>query len=141
MHLSFPHKLLHAPPISSFLVWSTECLARSTRHEAPHYSVFSIPLLPHPPLGLTIVLSTLFTNTSLSVRDQVSHPYYKNFRLEVVSVHMFMVTLIKVQSLTDTRIPSSPSLYSHGQLNQNGQSRFNTKQRHQNFFTTSQPAV
>jgi hypothetical protein len=79
--------------------------------------------------------------SSLSVRDQVLHPHYENVYLEVVSVHMFMFTFIKVQSLRDTRIPSSPSLYSHRQLNHNGQSRYNSKQRHHNFFTTSLSAL
>jgi hypothetical protein len=37
------------------------------------------------------------------MRDKVSHPYYENFHLEVVLVHMFMSTLIKLQSLTDTK--------------------------------------
>jgi hypothetical protein len=41
--------VLHAKPISSILVWSTECLARSKCHAVPHYLMSSIPLLPHPP--------------------------------------------------------------------------------------------
>jgi hypothetical protein len=43
------------------------------------------------------------------MRDKVSHPYYENFHLEVVLVHMFMFTLIKLQSLTDTKFLPHPS--------------------------------
>ena len=48
MHLSCPPHVPHAQPISFFTIWSTECLVRSTDHEAPHYAVFFTPLLPHP---------------------------------------------------------------------------------------------
>jgi hypothetical protein len=52
----------------------------STEHEAPRYVVFSIPLL-----GPNIIFSTLFSKTlslrfSLSVSDQVSHPYLNNWQ-------------------------------------------------------------
>jgi hypothetical protein len=45
MHLSSPPYVLHAPPISVFLIWSPEY--RSTEFKAPYYVVFSIPLQPH----------------------------------------------------------------------------------------------
>ena len=51
--------------------------AKATNHEAPHYPVFSIPLLL-PPYYPSPSLSTLFSNTlsqccSLKVTDPVSH--------------------------------------------------------------------
>ena len=41
--------VLHALPISVFLIWSPEWyLVRSTEHKASCYVIFSITLLPHP---------------------------------------------------------------------------------------------
>jgi hypothetical protein len=79
------------------------------------------------------------------VRDWVSHPHCKNFHLEVVAVHIFMFTLVQVQSLTDTRMPSFPSLYSHGQLNQCPSTEWTVKVQSPTgtleLFTTSKPAM
>jgi len=48
-HLSSPPYMLHAPPISLFLIRLPEqYLARSTDHKIPRYVVFSTPLLPRP---------------------------------------------------------------------------------------------
>jgi hypothetical protein len=80
-HFSSLLYMLHAPPISFFLIWSPEqYLVRCTYHRAPCYVVFPIHLLLHPSLGPNIVLSTQFLNTlslcsSLIMRDQFSHPY------------------------------------------------------------------
>jgi hypothetical protein len=47
--LSAPQSELHAPPTSFFSILSpAKWWARSTDHEAPHYDVFSTPLLPCP---------------------------------------------------------------------------------------------
>ena len=49
MHLSCSPYVLHALPISVFLIWSSEWyLVRNTEHKAPPYAVFSTPLLSHP---------------------------------------------------------------------------------------------
>jgi len=53
---------------------------RIAYHEAPHYVVFSMPLLPSPFLGPDVFLNTQFSNSvglrsSLIVRDQLSCPY------------------------------------------------------------------
>ena len=74
----YPAKFLYAltslfvpntPPISFFLIWSYECLVRSTDHEAPRHAFPSIPIRPppqHPILEHTLSpcssLSTLFSN-------------------------------------------------------------------------------
>jgi hypothetical protein len=73
--------VLHAPPISSFLISSPEQYwARNTDHKSLNYVVFSTPPLYLVPLRPNILLSTLFSNTlslrsSLNVSDHVSHPY------------------------------------------------------------------
>jgi hypothetical protein len=73
--LSSPLYVLHALPISFFLIWSTKSyLVRSTDHEAPQYAVFSTPIASSL-LGPNILLSTLFSNTLslgsyVNVRDQ-----------------------------------------------------------------------
>jgi len=82
--------VLHAPPISFFSILSPEQYwVRSTYHKAPHYVVFSHFPVTLSLLGPNILLNTLFSNilslpSSLSVSDQVSHPYktssvYLNF--------------------------------------------------------------
>jgi hypothetical protein len=49
IHLSYPPYVLHAPFISSFSILSPEQYwVSSTGHKAPHYVVFSAPLLHHP---------------------------------------------------------------------------------------------
>ena len=80
--LSSPPYALHAPFNSFFSILSPEHYwVRCTDYSAPHYVVFSTPLLPLlSPLGPNILLNTLFSNTlslrsSLSVGDQVSYPY------------------------------------------------------------------
>jgi hypothetical protein len=60
---------MHATYPTHFILFDLKC----TSYKAPHYAVSSL-------LGSNILLSTLFLNTlnlcsSLSVRDQVSHPY------------------------------------------------------------------
>ena len=41
--------VLHAPPVSVFLIWSPGWyLVRSTEHKGPCYAVFSTPLIPRP---------------------------------------------------------------------------------------------
>jgi hypothetical protein len=47
MPLSFP-SALHAPPISFSILWPLQYWVRNTDHEAPHYEVFSTPLLLRP---------------------------------------------------------------------------------------------
>jgi hypothetical protein len=66
----------------------------ATDHEAPHYVVFSTPLLPRPSQA-QYFLSTLFSNTlnlrsSLRVRDQVSRPYKTVDKAEVLYAFIFM---------------------------------------------------
>jgi len=49
IHLSSPQYALHALPISFFFILSPEQYwVSSTYHWAPHYVVFSTPLLPSP---------------------------------------------------------------------------------------------
>jgi hypothetical protein len=46
MNFVCPPYLLHAPPISFFLIWSPKnYLVRSAAHRAPDYVVFSTPLI------------------------------------------------------------------------------------------------
>jgi hypothetical protein len=48
-HLSSPPYVLHAPPISLFMILSPEKYwVRSTDHYTPHCVVFFTPLLPRP---------------------------------------------------------------------------------------------
>jgi len=73
--------MLHAPPISFYLIWSPEKYwVKCTDHAAPHYAVFFQSTVNSSFLGPNILLSTLFSNTvslcsPLNMRDQVSHPY------------------------------------------------------------------
>ena len=61
MSLSSLPYVLHSPPISFFLIWSSEWyVVRSTQHNAPRYEVFSTPLSPRPSY---VFLSTLFSNS------------------------------------------------------------------------------
>jgi hypothetical protein len=47
IHLYSPPYMLHAPSITLFSIWSPEqYLVRNGDHQAPHYVVFSTPLLP-----------------------------------------------------------------------------------------------
>jgi len=68
-------------------------LLKHTSYEAPHYVIFSsIP--PLPPLGPNNHLGILFSNTpnlcsSLSVRDQVSHPYKTTGKITVLYILIF----------------------------------------------------
>ena len=72
--LSSPPYPLHAPPISFCSILSPEKFwVRSADHSAPHFAVFSTPLLPRPFLGPNILLSALFSNI-LSLR---SSPQYQ----------------------------------------------------------------
>ena len=88
--------VLHDSHISFFSFWSPEQYSvSSTDHQAPHYVVVSIPLLPHPILGPNILLITLFSNTlslcfSLSVTDQVSHPYKTTGKIIVLCILIFI---------------------------------------------------
>jgi hypothetical protein len=82
LHLSFPPYVLHAPLISFFLVWLPEQhLVSSTDQKALRYVVPSTTTpVTSSVLDPNILLNTLFSNTlslysSLSVRDQVSHPH------------------------------------------------------------------
>jgi len=91
LSLRFPHQnpvslslspyVLHALSISFFSIWSPEQYwVSSTDHSAPHYVVFSHSPVTSSLLGPNILLGTLFSNTlslrsSISVSDQVSHPY------------------------------------------------------------------
>jgi len=80
IHFFSPPNVLHAPSISFVSIWSPEwCLVRSTYHLALPNVVFPTFVSPRPS-GPNILLNTLFSNTpslrsSLSVSDQVSHPY------------------------------------------------------------------
>ena len=47
-HLSSPPYALHAPPISFFSILSSEQYWARSTYEAPHYVVFSTPLLLRP---------------------------------------------------------------------------------------------
>jgi len=49
INLSSPPYVLHAPPISFFLIWPPEQYwVKSTDHAAPHYAASSSPLSTHP---------------------------------------------------------------------------------------------
>jgi len=48
MHLSSLPYMLHSPPISFSILSPEQYCVGSTDHEAPHYVVFSTPLLPRP---------------------------------------------------------------------------------------------
>jgi hypothetical protein len=80
MHFCCSPHMLHALHIPFFLIWSHEYLVRSRDRKISCHVVFPIPMLPHPLLGPDIFLSTLFSSTlspcySLTVREQVPHPY------------------------------------------------------------------
>jgi len=76
----------YSPPISCYCSHK-QYLVRIVDHEVIRYAVFSTLLLPRP-LGPNIFLRTLFPNTlslhpSLTVRDQIWHPYKKETKLVI----------------------------------------------------------
>jgi hypothetical protein len=76
-----PPYVLHAPPISFSLICSAQqYLVSSSDHKAPRYEVFSIYLSPRPSYAQISPSAPYFRHTlslcfSVTVRDQVSHPY------------------------------------------------------------------
>jgi len=63
MHLSSSPYIHHAPPISSFLIWSPGYLVRSTNHEVPRYVVFISPLSsPFFRAGVSVLRWNLLTD-------------------------------------------------------------------------------
>jgi hypothetical protein len=76
--LVFPHNLLHDSPILLFLIWSPELyLLRSTHHLAPHYVVFSKPLLPPPSKAHTFSLKSFFQKLQIRFFPQCEWPRAK----------------------------------------------------------------
>src|SRR5215510_9861441 len=65
-HLSPPPYAPHAPPISFVSILPpAQYWVRSTDHLAPHYVIFSIPLLPRPSWA-QILSSTPYSQTPLA---------------------------------------------------------------------------
>ena len=63
VHLCSSRYVLHAPPMSFFPIWSPEkWWVTSTDHYAPHYVVFSTPLLPRSSY-VQIISSTPYCQT------------------------------------------------------------------------------
>jgi hypothetical protein len=61
-----------------------------TNYGALHYAVFSnLPPLP-PLLGPNTLLSILNVCSSLTMRDQVSHPHKKNCKIMVVYILIYV---------------------------------------------------
>ena len=73
--------VLHAPPISFFLIWSPETIfSEQYRLLSSSLRTFNHSLVTSSLPGPNILPSALFSNTirlrsSLNVSDQVSHPY------------------------------------------------------------------
>ena len=94
--LSSPPHVLHALPISFFLILSPEQYwVRSTVHSAPHYVVSSTPVTSTL-LGPNILISTLFSNTlslrsslNLNASNQVSHPHKTTGKIIVLYILIF----------------------------------------------------
>jgi hypothetical protein len=93
-HLSSTPYVLRAPPISFFLVTRIIC---GEGYRSVSYSLCNLlhshitSFLLHP----NIFLSTLFSNTlslcsSLSVRDQVSHPYKTTGKIIILYILIFI---------------------------------------------------
>ena len=80
-------------------------------HKAPHYVVFSTPLL-----GPNMILSTLFWGTlslrqSLNVSDQVSHPYKTKGKL----ILLYILICISLNSKLEDE-GSAPDDNKHSRL-------------------------
>ena len=81
IHLSSPPYVLHVPPISFFSIFITrKIFGDEYRSLSSSLRIFFHPLVSSPVLAPNILLNTLFSNTlnlssSLTVKDQVSHPY------------------------------------------------------------------
>jgi hypothetical protein len=87
--LSSPHTRYIILILSSEQYW-----VRSTDHSAPHYVVFSTPLLPHFLLGPNILLNIPFSKTLslhyyLHMSNQVSHPYTTTGKIIVLYILIF----------------------------------------------------
>jgi hypothetical protein len=87
-----------APPNSSSMIWSAQCLVRSTNHEAHHYALFPA-LCSMLPLRLKYLLGTLLSNTVslycyLNVKDQVSHPYKTAGKIIALYIVIFIYYLV-----------------------------------------------
>ena len=87
----FPY-VLHAPPISFFVIWLPECyLVRNTEHNAPCYVVFHTLLLPRTSCT-QISSSAPYSRkdqpktSSLNVSDQVSDPYKRTDKTIVLYI-------------------------------------------------------
>jgi hypothetical protein len=80
--------VLHAPPISFLILSPTQYWVRSTDYSAPHYVIFSIPIVSSL-LGPNILLNTLSLHSSLNVSDQVSHPYKTIGKIIVLYILIF----------------------------------------------------
>ena len=91
-------------------------LVRSTHHEAPLCAVFSSPLpllRSYPP---SIFLSTLFSNTlrlssSVSVTDQVSHPYQtRKITVQCILIFIFL-DMKQEDNILDPTSAGTPSIW------------------------------
>ena len=76
-HLFFRSSVLHAPHISSLLIWSpTQYLLINTNHAAPQYAFFSSLLLPLPRGSRYLPQHRICKRLQADyARDQVSHSH------------------------------------------------------------------
>ena len=103
LSLRFPHQhlyfsppyALHAPPISFFSIFITrKILVEEYRSLSSSWCSFLHSLVTPSPLGSKILLKTLFSNTlslrySLSMSDQVSHPYKTTDKIIALYIVIF----------------------------------------------------
>jgi hypothetical protein len=100
MHSSPPPFVLHTLPNSSSLTWSFYVIILGQKYKLWSSSLRSCLQSHVTPVisslfGPNILLSNLFSNTlsprsSLSVRDQVSHPYRTTAKIIVLHILIFM---------------------------------------------------
>jgi len=86
--VSSPTYVLHAPLTSCFSIWSPkQCTVRSAHHQAPHYTLFSTPLLPRPSWA-QIFSSAPYSQKYLAYDppSQVSHPYKTTVKTVVLCI-------------------------------------------------------
>jgi hypothetical protein len=106
LSLGFPHQnpvwksrpVPHGPPILFLLDWITRIIF--CEKSLPLCIVFQCPVTSSS-LGRSIMISTLFSNTlslrsSLTVKDQVSHPHKGTRKIRVIYILTF--TLVNSKS-------------------------------------------
>jgi hypothetical protein len=77
IHLSTSPYALYAPPIPFFyILYPEQYLVSTTDHQAPHYVIFSIPLLPRPSYAQTLPQHPILKHPQPTFLPQCQRPSF-----------------------------------------------------------------